>query len=179
MQDEEKKETPTEDSNKPKGEVDYQSLYTDLAEQTAQMLERVSKIEEEKDNYKQGMLKAKKALKEQGFLDEEEEDERESRIVNKVVESIKPLISFQSKEKSESEKLAEKLRLQLEEIKEAQKAKSQISNIPNGGQEETKSPKKDDFFSDAQTKELQARGWSKEKIEALKENIKKQKQRVI
>jgi hypothetical protein len=70
-------ELKKEDPNAPEGQVDYKA--------------ELEKIRQERDNYKEGMLKAKGKLKEKKEEDEDEEDndEKINKLVDEKVNSLK------------------------------------------------------------------------------------------
>lgn len=123
-----------------------------LTEALKMSLEREKKTAEERDNYKEGMLKAKGKLK----TDEEEEGsggEKKTEGSSELADIVKALLK------------------QNQEITVAAVNRSQIATAGQGGSSEAKVEVGDNMFSAAQLKELKAKGWDDKKIARLKQNI--------
>ncbi len=125
----------------------------EMAEALAQSLEREEKLSKERDNYKQGMLKAKGKLK----ADETEEEE-----VTETKDTSSELIS-----------VVKTLLKRNQEMETALVNRSQISTAGQGTGSEAKVEVGDNLLSPDQLKDLKARGWDDTKIARLKANLQK------
>lgn len=130
---------------------------TALTEALKMSLEREAKVAEERDNYKEGMLKAKGKLK----TDEAEEEEGG--------EATKP--AKKAEDSSELAGIVKELLKRNQEITTAIVNKSQVATAGQGGGSEAKMEVSDNLLSAGQIKDLKARGWDDKKISRLKENI--------
>lgn len=123
-----------------------------LAEALKAGLEREKQLAIERDNYKEGMLKAKGKLK----SDETEEDEGADK---------------KGKDSSELVDVVKELLKQNQEITVAAINRSQIATSGQGGSSEAKVEVSDNLLSAAQLKDLKARGWDDKKIARFKQNL--------
>lgn len=126
---------------------------TALTEALKSSLEREKKTAEERDNYKEGMLKAKGKLKSDGA--EEDEGADKGKDSSELVDVVKQLLK------------------QNQEITIAAINKSQIATTGQGGSSEAKVEVGDNLLSAGQLKDLKAKGWDDKKIARLKENLQK------
>lgn len=126
----------------------------ELAEALAQSLEREDKTAKERDNYKQGMLKAKGKLK----ASETEEEE----VTTETKDTSSELIG-----------VVKTLLKRNQEMETALVNRSQISTAGQGSSSETKVEVGDNLLSPDQLKDLKGRGWNDEKIARLKAHLQK------
>lgn len=131
----------------------------DLAEELVKSLEREQKALQERDNYKQGMLKAKGKLKEQDELDEEDEE---------VVRKPK---AERTAESSELVDVVKQLLRRNKELETAVVNKAQVSNTGQGAGSDSTLHVGDNVLSQDQVKALQAKGWDDVKITRFKQNL--------
>lgn len=120
-----------------------------------------TKAEEDRDNYKEGMLKAKGKLK----SDESEEDEGGDDEKGKT----------DSKKTDNSSELADIVKTLLKRNQELVTAvvnKSQVATAGQGTGSEAKVEVGDNLLSADQIKDLKARGWDDKKIALFKANLK-------
>lgn len=140
--------TSTEEVVTPKNDDNTQ--LTEVLETATKLAEELKKAQEERENYKQGMLlreKKLKDLKSQGiYEDPEDEEDKDARIVNRVVEAIKPLIA-QPVKQEESE--VEKLQKRLSELTVAVSNRNQVTTVSAGNSTESAEVTKE-FWSPAQ-----------------------------
>lgn len=134
-----------------------------LAETLEKTLEQLAKTEEERENYKRGMLKAKGKDGEG-----DDEDSLEDRIAARL--EAKLLDKESDAEKKKAAELTQKLIKRNKEMEEALKNKSQIGGGTGAGSE---SPLRvgDNMLSEAQVADLKGRGWDDAKITRLKQNL--------
>lgn len=123
-----------------------------LADALAKALEREEKSNQERDNYKEGMLKAK------GKISTEEIDGKEKALDANSPELVSAI---------------EKILLRNKELETAAANKSQIATGGTGTSTDTTMKVGDNTFSDDQLKDLKARGFDDAKIARLKANIHK------
>lgn len=121
----------------------------DLADALAQALERETKVIEERDNYKAGMLKAKGKT------------------------SAGESAGDETKDSSATASAIEKLLLRNKELELAAANRSQTSTGGQGGSTETPFKVGDNMLSDAQLQDLKGRGWDDVKIARFKFNLQK------
>lgn len=126
-----------------------------MAEALGASLKREAKTAEERDNYKEGMLKAKGKLKSTDTEEEVGEAQAKSEDSSELVGVVKELLK------------------RNQEIVTAVVNKSQVATTGQGGSSETKVDVGDNLLSAAQLKDLKARGWDDTKIARLKENLHK------
>lgn len=129
----------------------------EMAEALESSLKREAKTAEERDNYKEGMLKAKGKLKSDG---KEEEEDTEP-------------VNGKGKDSSELAVVVKELLKQNKELTVAAVNRSQIATSGQGGSSESKVEVGDNLLSTAQLKDLKSRGWDDKKIARLKENLQK------
>lgn len=135
-----------------------------LADTLEKTLEKLSKAEEERENYKRGMLKAK------GKGEEDTDDDTgEDALFNKFKARLKD--EEADVERKEATALTQKLIKQNKEMVEALKNKSQISGAPVGTGSESTLKVGDNMLSEAQLQELKNRGWDDAKITRFKQNL--------
>lgn len=134
---------------------------------------RAAKAEEERDNYKQGMLGAKskiKKLKKDGYdIDDDDEqdlDGIEDRIINKIVPVIQTQIANAiPKPAQQGESEIDKLRRTNQELALALKNRAQpaAAGASAGNSQEAPEPAKD-FWTPEQLAALKARGLDPEEV---------------
>lgn len=115
-----------------------------LAEELVKSLEREQKLTEERDNYKEGMLKAKGKLK---------GDDGVNETTDSTPAALAPLLR------------------RIKELETAASNKSQISTSGQGTSSETTLKVGDNMLSADQIKALQAKGWDDKKISLFKKNL--------
>ena len=125
-------------SNQDASKNEDATKLTEVLDTATQLAAELKKAQEERDNYKQGMLSAKnklKDLKNQGYVtdDSDEEDEKEAKLVLKVVEAIKPFIPQAVKTEDD---LITRLNKQVSELKVAVKNRSQVTSASYGNNTE-------------------------------------------
>lgn len=128
----------------------------DLAEALKQSLEREAKVIVERDNYKEGMLKAKGKIKTDEGADEGEGEGEKAKTTDTSAELIG---------------LVKTLINRNQELVTASVNRQQISTAGQGGSAETKIEPTDNLLSAAQVNDLKTRGWDDKKIARFKENL--------
>lgn len=129
----------------------------ELAEALKLSLAREAKTAEERDNYKEGMLKAKGKLK----SDEGGEDEGADADKTKKSENSSDLVD-----------IVKELLKRNQEIVTAVVNKSQVATTGQGTGSESKVEVSDNLLSADQLKDLKTRGWDDTKIALFKKNLK-------
>ncbi len=129
----------------PTEEIDYKKLSFDL-------LDENKKLAEERDNYKTGLLNAKRGS----------ESPEDIKDLKSSLENLTALVQTVTKENKE--------------IKIALANKSQVIQAPAGGSGEHKDEKKDNFFTEEQLKFLQKKGLNPETV---KSNMLKAKEKTV
>ena len=143
----------------PQQEVDYEA---ELAEVNA----KLKKSEEDKENYRKGMLKAKGKLPEEDNL----EEDLDERIARKVRETI--LTTQDAELLAKKDKLSADMAKKLKEMSVALKNRAQVTDTSATGSNKDKPEVKvDSFFSKEQLADFKSKGWSDAKIESLKQNM--------
>lgn len=138
----------------------------DLADALEQSLERERKLEEERDNYKKGLLKAKG--KDTGDYSDLSEDERINAAVARALADSK----FAEEKKVQEENTKQLIR-RVKELEAASAAKSQMASSGIGGSNETVFKVGDNMLSEDQTQALRNKGWDDNKIARFKANLQK------
>jgi hypothetical protein len=134
----------------PAPEIDYQKEFENS-------MAAITKLTEDNENYKIGILKAK------GKLPEEEVPENP--------ESVKIAEAAVAKN-AEALAIATKLANENKELKIALANKAQIPNTPPGtGSDPVPFKAPDGLITPAQTEYFKKQGWSEAKIEAYKKNL--------
>ncbi len=143
-------------------EVDYEAELTKAND-------KISKISEERDNYRRGMLKAK------GKLPEEDDNSSNGEDIDaKIDRVVKERLLAESEARAQAEKDALVLSLakRNKELTLALKNKGQASSSSGiGSNQEQPEGKTDNLISNDQVNALKARGWDDKKIEEFKKNI--------
>lgn len=122
----------------------------DMAEALLKALERAEKAEKDRDNYKEGMLKAK------GKNQAGEKEGEDAAAVSPEVASA-----------------LEKILLRSKELETAAAARAQIASGAQGASTDTSMKVGDNMLSDGQMQDLKARGWDDNKIARFKQNLMK------
>lgn len=157
---------PTVEATVEASEVDYAAI---LAEKEAEL----AKVQEEKENYRKGLLKAKGKMPVEEYpvdnLDETEE-ERISRIVDQRLLQTK-----ESQLQAEKDAALAAVLKRNKELEIALRNRQQITASSGGSNsDKPETPiKNDNFFSPEQISALRAKGYDDKKIEALKVNARK------
>lgn len=141
----------------------------DLLDVLAAKDEELKKIQNERDNYKRGLLKHKGKLDDSDDSDPEDLDTKVSRMVeDKLLASREVQIL---KEKDEAIK---ELARKNKELTTALQNRSQISSgVSSGSSEDTAMKVPDNILSTDQIRNLKAKGWDDAKIETFKKNLMK------
>lgn len=153
MADEVKKDSEQASAQEEVKKTDVDASATDtedelnLAEELVKALEREQKLTEERDNYKEGMLKAKGKLK--GDEDAGDETKKDS-----LAPALQPLLR------------------RIKELETAAANRNQISTSGQGTGSETTLRVGDNMLSADQIVALKAKGWDDKKIARFKENLK-------
>lgn len=151
-------ETPVAEAPKLQ-EPNYEEL---LAEKEAEL----QKAQEERDNYRRGMLKAKGKVQEETFSEEESDEDKMRRIAREEALSIREQMI-----QREKDDLIKKALKENSELKIALKNKAQLT--PASGASADSSPDvKDTYWSPEQIASLKAMGVDPEKV---KGNVQKYK----
>lgn len=146
-------------------EVDYEAI---IAEKDRQL----AKVNEEKENYRKGMLKAKGKLPEDGQMDNDSPEELDSIIERKVAEKL--LSTREAQIQAERDAAMKAVLRRNKELETALKNRSQVTSITGiGSNQEQPIGKSDDYFSNDQIKALRAKGYDDKKIEQIKINARK------
>lgn len=146
-------------------EIDYEA-------QNAALIEELTRVEKEKENYKRAALKAKGKLPQDLPEEEEGTTDLETLIEKKVEEKL--ILSRESQIRKQQEELIKKALKENKELKLALQAKSQVSNVSVGSGGSTMEVS-DGVLSKAQIESLKAQKWPDDKIQRLKENLLKAK----
>jgi len=140
-------------------------------EQWRTLVEEKKRIEQEKDNYRSGLLKAKARLKANGNESVEETNDLESLIDRKVEEKL--LAAQELIVEKKHNEFVQSILLKNDELKRALQNKEQMPNASMGSsQGKPSSEVQDLFFSPDQLVDLKRRGLDPAKV---KENWLKQK----
>lgn len=144
------------------GEVDY------IAQLAAKDAE-IEKVRKERENYRIGMLKAKKKLPEEDIYGEAEE---KPDIAAMVAEQVREQLaqSTEARLLAEKDALSKNLAQKVKELTVALKSKDQ-SNASGQGAGAEGVEVKDSFFSSEQLASFKARGWDDNMIQKAKENM--------
>lgn len=159
--------TDSVDENAPAQttEVDYEAL---LAEKDAE----IAKVEQEKNNYRKGLLKAKGKIPEDyqsDADDSEDQDTRTRRIVEETLLSTK-----EAQIRAEKDQVTKAAFKRIKELETALKNRGQItSSSGEGSNQEKPEGKKDNYFSNDQIAYFKSKGWDDKKIESVKKNMTK------
>lgn len=146
-------------------EVNYEAL---LAEKDAEL----AKVQQEKENYKKGLLKAKGKLPEDYQTDNDDSETMEAVIDRKVQEKF--LNTKEAQLQAEKEMALKAVLKRNKELELALKNRGQISFATGEGSNQDKPEgKKDNYFSNDQIAALRAKGYDDKKIETLKVNMSK------
>jgi hypothetical protein len=136
----------------PAPEIDYQKEFENS-------MATITKLSEDNENYKKGILKAK------GKLPEEEVPENPESV--RIAEEL-------AAKNAESIALATKLANENKELKIALANKAQVPNNPPGtGSDSAPYKAPDGLVTPAQRDYFKKAGWSEAKIEAYKKNLQK------
>jgi hypothetical protein len=146
-------------------EVDYEAI---LAEKDAQL----AKVQQEKDNYRKGLLKAKGKIPEDYQSDTDEPETMETIIDRKVQEKF--LSTKEAQLQAEKDQALRAVLKRNKELETALKNRGQITSTSgDGSNQEKPEGKKDNYFSNEQIAYFKNKGWSNEKIEDAKKNMHK------
>lgn len=150
-------------SNQNTQEVDYEA-------ELARVNSELSKTQEEKENYRKGMLKAKGKLPAED--DNSGEEDLDAKIDRKVQEKF--LNTKEAQIQADKDKLIADMAKKNKELTLALKNRGQIQNSSGQGSNEDK-PKvhTDKILSESQLTALRAKGWDDKKIEEFKKNLNK------
>jgi hypothetical protein len=153
-------ETPAKEVIQSNGAQSASTGQKDPEQLLAEANARISKITEERDNYKRGMLKAK------GKLDDEDEDTVDPREVARQA-ALEVLA-----ESDLAHALSERDTLIAQTLKENKELRLAVTNRPGtgtgqGGNQDAQKPK-DNVLSEEQERDLRSRGWDDKKIEHFK-----------
>ncbi len=144
-------------------EVDYEAV---LAEKDAEL----AKVQQEKENYRKGLLKAKGKLPEEHQSDADDPEELEALIDRKVSEKL--LNTKEAQLQAEKDQALKAVLKRIKELEIALKNRTDVTSVSaNGSNQEKPEGKRDNFFSNEQMASLKAKGYSDAKIEDLKKNM--------
>ena len=145
-------------------EVDAETL---LAEKEKE----IAKISTERDNYRKGLLKAKGKLPEEHQSDADEPEEQEALMRRIVREEM--LTTREAQLQAEKDDIIKKTLKRNKELELALKNRTGVTSTSGqGSNQEKPEGKLDNTFSNDQLANLKAKGWSDEKIEKFKKNLK-------
>lgn len=144
--------------------VDYEALLK-------QKDEEIAKVQEEKNNYRKGLLKAKGKLPEDHQSDTDETEDIDAKIDRKVNERL--LTTKEAQLTAEKDAAIAALVKRNKEYELALKNRGQITSTSDGSNQEKPEGKKDNYFSNEQIAALRAKGYDDKKIETLKKNMAK------
>ena len=169
-----KEETPTSLKNEGSEEVNYEEVLTSKDQEIANLIR-------DRDNYRTGLLKAKKELKEASQLGETDNTLNESvtkddiaKIVEeKVQEQLMSLKIVQAEQ--EKERLLKQMAKELSEAKIALKNRPTNSPLSSGGNQEKPEANSKEYFSKEQIEELRKR-FPNADLNKVIENLKRQKE---
>lgn len=158
-------EAATETEVKKEEAAASPSETVNLAEALEKTLEKLGKTEEERDNYKTGLLRAK------GKIEVEEDADLEDRLLARLRQGLKD--EERAKGEEERDEITKKLIQRNKELEEAVKNKTTVATAGVGASSETTTKVSDNMLSEAQLNELRGRGWDDEKIARFKQNLSK------
>lgn len=146
-------------------EVDYEA-------ELVKANDKIAKLDEEKENYRKGMLKAKGKIPDEDDNSSNDTESLDAKIDRKVQERM--LATKEAQALSEKENLVSKITKENKELKLALKNRGQITSTSGQGSNQDKpEAKTDKIFSTDQLNALKAKGWDDKKIEELKKNLNK------
>ncbi len=152
----------------PQQEVDYEAV---LAQKDAEL----AKVQEEKENYRKGMLKAKGKLPDEYSSDNDAQEDLDEKIDRKVQERL--LSTKEAQLQAEKDAAYKSLIKRNKELEVALKNRGQVTTSTGQGSNQEKTEGKvDDYLSNDQIAALKAKGWDDKKIEAFKANARKTSQ---
>lgn len=144
-------------------EVDYEKILADKDKE-------IAFIQEKKEQYRRGLLKAKGKLPEDDELDSSNPEALDALIDRKVQEKF--LSTQEARLQAEKEDTLKSVLKRNKELEVALKNRGQItSTSAQGSNQEKAEGKTDSYFSNDQIQALRAKGWSDTKIEAAKKNM--------
>ena len=147
----------------PSTEVDYEAV---LAQKDAEL----AKVNQEKENYRKGLLKAKGKLPEDNQSDADEPEEQET-VMRRIVRE-EMLSTKEAQLQAEKDQALKAVLKRNKELETALKNRTDITSVSGqGSNQEKPEGKKDNFFSNEQLANLKAKGYSDAKIESLKKNM--------
>ena len=136
----------------------------ELTNTVTNLAEALTKSQSDAENYKNGMLVAKKKLKENGFDDEPDEKITLESISKVIDDKLNPII--EKINAPEKDNLVKDSLQKVEELKLALANRSQISNSAAGTSTGENPEVKNNFFSEAQLADLKAKKLDPKKVEA-------------
>lgn len=156
----------------PQIEVAVQTLEVDYEALLAQKDAELAKVQQEKDNYRKGLLKAKGKLPEDNQTDTDSPEDMESVIDRKVKEAL--LSTKEAQLQAEKDNALKAVLKRNKELEVALKNRGQITSTSGQGSNQEKPERKtDNYLSNDQIQALKAKGWDDKKIEAFKSNMTK------
>lgn len=158
-----KPETEVEIKQPNASEVDPEAVIS-------QLLDENKRLEQDRDNYRKGLLKAKGKLQE---TEEEPEEDIDTKIDRKVQERLAQTTYADSQKRLAEEAL--KLARENKELKKSLANRGQLSSKGQGGGSQVEVPVGQNYFSPEKIQALKARGWGDDKIERFKQNREKAK----
>lgn len=159
---------PGENVVTPRKDDSERDFEAELAEKDA----AIAKIAIEKENYRLGMLKAKKKLpvEDENYGEADDKPDIEAMVAHQV--QIQLANSTEARLLAEKDAITRNLAQQNRELRTALKNKDQTISSGQGSSTEGKEVG-DNYFSAEQLTGLKAKGWDDKKIQALKENMQK------
>lgn len=146
-------------------QVDYATI---LAEKDAEL----TKVRQEKENYKKGLLKAKGKIPEDYQSDTDETETQEAMTRRIVQETM--LSTREAQLQIEKDQTISALLKRNKEVETALKNRGQVTSSSGEGSNQDKPEgRKDNYFSNDQITALKAKGYDDKKIELLKKNMTK------
>jgi hypothetical protein len=146
-------------------QVDYEAL---LADKEA----KLARIEQERDNYKKGLLRAKGKLPED-YQTDSDETETQEQMFRRIAREER-LSAEEAQLLADKDNAYKAVLKRNKELEVALKNRGQISSSSAQGSNQDKPEgKADNYLSNDQVAYFKAKGWNDKKIEAFKENSKK------
>lgn len=149
-------------------EVDYEA-------ELAKANERIAKLDQEKENYRKGMLKAKGKIPDEDDNSSNGEEDIDSKVARLVHEQL--LKTKEEETRAQKDKLISEMAKKLKETTLALKNRGQVTSTSGqGSNQDRPEVKTDSILSNDQLNSLKAKGWDEKKIEEFKKNLLKANQ---
>ncbi len=146
-------------------EVDYEAI---LAQKDAEL----AKVQEDRNNYRKGLLQAKGKIPTDDYSDDNQAETQEAMVRRIAREEL--LSTKEAQLQAEKDIALKNVLKRNRELEVALKNRGQISGSSGQGSNQDKPEgKKDNYLSNEQLNALKAKGWDDKKIESFKINARK------